>query len=108
MTSVVYTVGDTYPDLQGKVSWAGNLKTDTITGKMVANGETEGPFTSDLVMSANDSENPAGSSWSWTYDVQEEDTEVVGSYKLCLRLVHDNGDIETVDPSCKVEVKECG
>jgi len=98
MSTINYKVGDTYPNLKSTVKWAGSLKTDTITGVLVANGITTGPFTGAVVMTSSDSENATESTWSWSYDVGSDDT-IEGSYELCVQVTHDSGEVENIVPT---------
>jgi len=97
MSSITFTPGAEYPNLKGTVTWAGSVKTDTITGIMLSNGINTGPFSGDLVAEDYVSENPTESTWSWSYDVEVTDT-VAGVYEISLRLIHDSGEIEFVVP----------
>ena len=107
MSTKTFTVGDSYPNLFDTVKWLGDIPVDNITGIMVANGEETGQFTGALV--AESAVNGAAeSTWSWSFDVKTTDTAAVGSFKLCLRLTHENGDIETIDIDTVAKVIECG
>lgn len=107
MSQYTFSQGDQYPDLFDTVKWNGNVPTDNITGIMIANGSDSGPFTGALTPVSNVTD-PALSTWSWQFDVTEADTAEIGTYRLCLRLTHGDGDQETVDLDCRVEVQECG
>jgi len=107
MSTITFTVGDSYPNLFETVKWPGDIPVDNITGVMVANGSESGQFTGALVKES--AQNGATeSTWSWSFDVTGEDTKKPGSFTLCLRLTHENGDIETIDISTVAKVVECG
>ena len=105
MITIQISTGDTYPDLQGTVTWAGSLDTDGITGSLVANGQTTGPFTGAVgqLSFVND---PIESNWIFTYNLTTVDT-VAGTYDLCVRMAHNNLDIETASLNMRVEVSDC-
>lgn len=106
MSTITFTVGDSYPNLFDTAKWLGDIPVDNITGIMVANGEESGQFTGPLVKES--AQNGASeSTWSWSFDVKTSDTVAPGSFKLCLRLTHENGDIETIDINTVAKVEEC-
>ena len=107
MTTKVFTVGDSYPNLFDTVKWLGDIPVDNVTGIMVANGSEEGQFTGPLLRTSSQNGSDE-STWSWHFDVKDTDTVAVGSFKLCLRLTHENGDIETIDIDTVAKVVECG
>ena len=107
MSTKEFTVGDSYPNLFDTVVWKGDIDVDNVTGIMVSNGEESGQFTGALVKES--AVNGASeSTWSWSFDVKTSDTVLTGSFKLCLRLTHENGDIETIDIDTVAKVIECG
>jgi len=105
MITIQISTGDTYPNLQGTVKWSGSLATDGITGSLTANGATTGPFTA-VVTQASFITDPVESQWVFNYDLTVADT-VAGTYDLCVRMQHLNGDIETASLNMRVEVSDC-
>lgn len=107
MKTRLFTQGDSYPNLFDTVTWLGDVPTDDVTGIMIANGVETGQFTGELVKTSNVTAADK-STWSWHFDVLAKDTAKAGSFKLCLRLTHENGDQETIDIDTTAKVVECG
>lgn len=107
MSTVLYKVGANYPNISGVAEWEGSVKTDTITGSILSNGKNTGQFTGSIIITDSVSENATLSTLSWTFDVLTADTIAKGSFKLCLSLIHDNGDKEVIDLNTVATVDEC-
>ena len=110
MKTVVFTVGDSYPNLKGSLYWGEAIDVPAeMTGIMLANCADTGPFTGPLALTVVTT--TSGTQIDWVFDVQAVDTALVARYKLSLRLTHDPAgvaDIETVNPDVAAEVVECG
>lgn len=109
MSQIKYKQGDSYPNLFDTIVWPGSVKTDgAMAGVMIANGDDTGQFTGPLTLSNPVSEGATQSSVDWTFPVSALDTEELGTYRLCLRITHEDGSIETIDINTKAVVGECG
>jgi len=104
MSEHTYALNDGYPNLQGVVSYKGSVDTLTMTGVLWANNLDSGPFTGAIGHIGGSSEDPSSSTFYWDFLVDPSMTAAEGVYKLCLKLTHSNGSIETVDANLTVKV----
>lgn len=106
MTNIFrYNLGDTYPDLKGAISYEGSVATETMLVSFISNGDSIGPFTGAVFRTGGESENATSSTFLWTYDIRDIDTQAEGSYNICLKVEHIDGSIETI-PLTTVIVEE--
>lgn len=96
MKTFKYNLGDTYPNIAGKLSYAGSVDIETASVELLADGADTGPFTGATVIDVRDSEDATMSYLTFLYDVVAADTLVEGSYDLAIRITHSNGDIESI------------
>ena len=104
MSTQTYVLNDAYPNIQGIVTYAGSVDTATMTGELWANNSDSGPFTGGISNLGGDSENVSSSTFYWSFIVDAAMTAEEGVYKLCLKLTHSNGSIETVDANLTTKV----
>ena len=103
MNHPVYPVGDTYPNLEGILSYAGPVNTKDMTAVLkVGSTESGAPFTGPVTRVSGDSLHAASSTFRWVYDVKSSDTTVEASYDIKLKITHADGSIETVDATTVV------
>ena len=100
-----YTVGGTYPDLWGKLKWAGSVDTLSMSVELVANGDLTGPFTGEMERSGGVSLNDTESTFEFIYNVEIDDTTDSDTYRLSVRITHADASIETHDLNALVKVK---
>jgi len=106
MSTHTYQLDDAYPNIQGVVTYAGSVDTATMTGVLWASDSSNGPFTGTIARIGGDSENVSSSTFYWDFIVDAAMTAEVGVYKLCLKLTHSNGSIETVDANLTIKVTD--
>jgi len=106
MTTRTYALNDAYPNLQGIVTYKGSVDTATMTGVLWANNSNSGAFTGPIGNIGGDSENVSSSTFYWDFVVDASMTAEEGVYKLCLKLTHSNGSIETVDANLTIKVTD--
>jgi len=103
MTTFTYKAGDSYPGIKGVISYDGEVDTDGMTARFLANGNNTGPFTATVTREGGDSMNPSFSTFEWSYNVESTDT-LVGTYDIELVITHASGEIETINGNVTIRV----
>jgi len=102
---LTYEVGDTYPDIEGVLSYAGSVDTLLLSASFEANGNSSGAFTGDVTRVGGASEQLTTSTFEWLFSVDSGDTVKAGTFRICLKVIHGDGSIETV-PLGRVKVED--
>ena len=108
MSTPDYNVNALKPDMQGEAFWRGSVETDNMSGFLVANGLSSGPFTGLVTPSVgNVSNNATRSTFPWSYSLATVDTAAEGTYSLCLNIIHADGKLEVIKLPGPVPVRKC-
>lgn len=103
MTTFTFKAGDSYPGIKGVISYDGEVDTEAMTARFLANGNDTGPFTDPVVRDGGDSMNPSFSTFEWFYDVTVDDT-LIGTYDIEIVITHASSEIETINAGVTIRV----